>query len=102
MKYCSGCGSKLKENIKFCSECGSEISSVKNDKSHDVKPKWMQDEQTEQGMALICVIIITPIYYFSIKNFDPNWTFKTHLVAGFSVFVFSVVLGMWISRKLLK
>jgi uncharacterized membrane protein YvbJ len=102
MKYCSECGNKLEENIKFCSNCGTESSTVKSENSYDVKPKWMQYEQTEQGMAFLSVFIIMPIYIFAIVNLDPNWTFTTHMVVGFSVFLFSVVLGMWVTKKILK
>ncbi len=31
MKYCSRCGSKLKDGIKFCEHCGEKVEEIKND-----------------------------------------------------------------------
>ena len=31
MKYCSRCGSKLKDGVKFCEHCGEKVEEIKND-----------------------------------------------------------------------
>lgn len=83
MKYCSGCGSELKENSKFCSSCGKQFS-FSNDPI-----------QTKENSisVIVCAIVgllfplIGAVLYYVLKKSDLKAAKTANICSWISILV---------------
>lgn len=66
-KFCSNCGTEIKENENFCSKCGNNINQTEN----------IQSTQTQQGKSKIAAGLLGVFLGgFGIHNFYLGYTSK--------------------------
>ena len=81
MKYCSKCGSKLKDNSKFCGQCGHQLENLnKREEAQTEKTLIEIHEKTKKtnltdfkkiiriGIVSICVFFIFLVAFFGING----------------------------------
>ena len=66
MKYCSNCGSEVKEGADVCLNCGKQISV-------SAKPSTStSDDGTLYGILGFCIPIVGLILYLTMQDSKPN------------------------------
>lgn len=94
MKYCSKCGSELKDGTKFCSKCGTEIGASVNVNNTINNSVNVMVNKREIAISIILSLVtcgIYGIYWFVVMADDVNKVSGDNKTSGIMAFVFSLL-----------
>jgi hypothetical protein len=66
MKYCSNCGSEVKEGADVCLSCGKQLSV------NNVQNTATSDDGTLYGILGFCIPIVGLVLYLTMQESKPN------------------------------